>query len=175
MKQLHPKARTLLFLTYLLKMSLFLLALTIVGLITLFGIQADAEVSSSVAFMKWLWLPVDILAVLFAWFWAKLVYDNYRYEIAPEGFKSEYGVISKKYVTIPYERIQNVDIYRGIIYRIMGLSDVQIQTAANKIVHTGGRHGRIKSVAEGRLPGIDKEEAEKLREDLSKRARESKS
>ncbi|MDP2696180.1 MAG: PH domain-containing protein [bacterium] len=174
MKQLHPKARTLLFLTYIVRAFPFLLVLTIIGLVTLFGIRADAEISSGVTFMKWLWLPADILAVLATWYWAKWVYDNYRYEITPDGFKSEYGVIRKKYISIPYERIQNVDIHRGIIYRIMGLSDLQIQTASNSFVHTGGRHGRIKSLPEGRLPGIDKDEAKQLQEELSKKARGNK-
>ena len=38
-------------------------------------------------------------------------------------------MIWKRYVTIPYDRIQNVDIYRGVLARLLGLSDLNIQTA----------------------------------------------
>ena len=69
----------------------------------------------------------------------------------------------------PYERIQNVDIYRGIFTRLLGLSDLQIQTAGMSA--TIGRYGAFGVAAEGRLPGISKEEAETLRDELIRRAR----
>lgn len=81
-------------------------------------------------------------------------------------------MIWKKYVTIPYERIQNVDIYRGIFARILGLSDLQIQTAGMSA--TVGSYGISGAGAEGRLPGVSQEEAEKLRDELVKRAHGSK-
>ena len=85
-------------------------------------------------------------------------------------FKKESGVIWKKYVSIPYERIQNVDIYRGVFARILGLSDLHIQTAGASVV-SYGRGGLAGVGAEGRLPGIGKDVAEKLRDGLIKRAK----
>ncbi len=84
------------------------------------------------------------------------------------GFRKELGVIWKRYVTIPYDRIQNVDIYRGVIARLLGLSDLNIQTA-------GATFGSGRSAfSEGRLLGLSRDIAEKLRDELILRARHSK-
>ncbi|HSA84179.1 MAG TPA: PH domain-containing protein [Patescibacteria group bacterium] len=109
-----------------------------------------------------------ILAIILIlnFFWAKLTYKYYRYELREDGFRKEHGVIWKKYVTIPYERIQNVDIYRGLLARIFGLSDLNIQTAG--MSSTVGSYG---GGAEGRLPGLSPQVAEQLRDELIKRAR----
>ena len=109
------------------------------------------------------------LWVAFSLLWSKLAYDAYKYELREDGFRKEYGVIWKKYVTIPYERIQNVDINRGLLARLLGLSDLQIQTAG--ISATVSRYGMAGMGAEGRLPGISKDVAEELRDELIKRAR----
>jgi len=79
----------------------------------------------------------------------------------------EKGIIWKRNVSIPYERIQNVDILRGIFARMFGLSDLQIQTAGQSAT-TGFS---LLSSSEGRLPGLDIQTAEKLRDELIKRAK----
>ena len=106
---------------------------------------------------------------IFSFIWAKLSYHFYRYELTDIGFRKELGVIFKKYVTIPYDRIQNVDIYRGVLSRILGLSDLNIQTAG-----MSAPMGRFGGAAEGQLPGISRETAEELRDELIQRARQSK-
>ena len=52
---------------------------------------------------------------------------------------------------------------------MLGLSDLQIQTAGMSSV--AGSYG---AGSEGRLPGVTREEAERLRDELIKRARGSK-
>jgi uncharacterized membrane protein YdbT with pleckstrin-like domain len=108
---------------------------------------------------------VFLCLIIFMFIWSKLTYRFYRYELTENGFRKELGVIYKKYVTIPYDRIQNVDIYRGILARILGLSDLNIQTAGASMQVPRG---------EGRLPGLSREEAEKLRDELINRAKNSK-
>lgn len=120
----------------------------------------------------WLLLPLFILYLIFCWFWAKLTYRFWVYQLTEDAFKKEYGVIWKKYVSIPYERIQNIDIHRGVITRILGLSDLQIQTAGASAVVYGRRMMGIG--AEGYLPGLDKNVTEELREELIKRAKGTK-
>lgn len=117
-------------------------------------------------------LPIIIalplfLGILFCFVWAKLAYHFYHYELAEEGFRKEFGVIYKKYVTIPYERIQNVNIQRNILDRILGLSGLKIFTAGS------GMSGSLG--AEGFLPGLSKENAEKIRKQLIFLSRQSKS
>lgn len=107
---------------------------------------------------------IILLGILtFTFIWAKLAYHFYRYELIEEGFQKESGVIFKQYVTIPYDRIQNVNIYRGILTRLLGLSDLQIQTAGSNIVGP-----------EGRLPALSPDIAEELRNELIRRARQTK-
>ena len=96
---------------------------------------------------------------------AKLSHHFYRYELRKEGFRKESGIIWKSYNTIPYTRIQNIDVYRGLLDRILGLSRVDIHTAGNNSPH----------FAEGRLPGISVETANQLQEELIKRVNDFKS
>lgn len=110
-----------------------------------------------------------IVGIAIAWVWARLKYSNYKYELAEIGFKKEEGVIVKKYVTIPYDRIQNVDIYRGVMARILGLSDLHIQTAG--MSSPVGRYGMMGT--EGRLIGLSQADAETLRDELIMRAKSS--
>ena len=98
-------------------------------------------------------------SIIFSFIWSKLTLRFYCYELTDKGFCKESGVVSKEYVTIPYDRIQNVDIYRSVFSRILGLSDLSIQTAGNTQVGS-----------EGRLSGISQENAEKLRNELVSRA-----
>lgn len=113
--------------------------------------------SSALAFAGGSMIIYFILLFGLSYLFAYLGWLNYRYELKPEGFRKEYGVIWKKYVTIPYGRIQNVDIYRGILARLLGLSDLNIQTAGTS---------NPQMMGEGRLPGLTREEAEKLRDEL---------
>lgn len=100
--------------------------------------------------------------------WAKFEYKFYKYGMSQNGFQKEYGIIAKKYVTIPYERIQNIDMSQTLLERILGLYDINIQTAGMSV--SMGRFGPRR--AEGMLPGISKEEAENLRDELIRRSRQ---
>lgn len=119
----------------------------------------------------WLWFII-FTVLIFDFIWAKLSYHFYRYELTEAGFRKELGVIYKKYVTIPYDRIQNIDIYRGILARLLGLSDLNIQTAGYSSLAT--RQGVFDLESEGSLPGLSREVAEELRNELVKRSTRSK-
>lgn len=125
-----------------------------------------------VAFAFATFLIFIIIYIIACWFWAQLAYKNWKYELTQDAFKKESGVIWKKYVSVPYERIQNIDINRGVLARILGLSDLQIQTAGSSAMYSRRGFGGME--AEGNLPGLDKVVAEKLRDELIKRSKESK-
>lgn len=166
MQQLDPKAVWLLFLRSLF-VFLFLAIWVALGFVT-----ALTE-SSAGALGIGLVILLGVLALAFIW--AKLAYHFYRYELTDAGFHKELGVIFKKYVTIPYDRIQNVDIHRGILARIIGLSDLKIQTAGiSATIGRFGRFGMSGAGAEGQLPGLSREAAEQLRDELIQRARQTK-
>lgn len=107
---------------------------------------------------------IVFLVSLGAYFWARWSYNAYKFELTDGAFKKEYGVIRKRYVSIPYERMQNVNINRGLLMRILGLSSLIIQTAG----YGGPRRGYFGfgRGAEGNLPGLSPERAEQLRERL---------
>ncbi|MEK7461656.1 MAG: PH domain-containing protein [Patescibacteria group bacterium] len=173
MKQLDPKAVWLFFISFVLRWFVLLIILSIWSSTFLGELSAnlDRGYEFSFTFLNWLWIIIPVFLII-CFIWAKLTYRFYRYELTDAGFRKELGVIYKKYVTIPYDRIQNVDIYRGILARLLGLSDLNIQTAGMSA--TVGRYGVSGVGAEGRLPALSREIAEQLRDELVRRARQSK-
>lgn len=179
MKQLDPKATWLFFINSIGNAFLLFLPLIFMGVMLLISLnKGNREYTFnpggttpaeqfydrySSGIIDWFWIVIVIFIVI-SFIWAKLTNYFYKYELTDLGFKKELGVIYKQYVTIPYDRIQNVDIYRGIWARILGLSDLNIQTAGS---------GTVVITGEGRLPGLSKETAEALRDELVKRSLES--
>ena len=164
-QQLDPKAVWLFFLR---SIFVFLFISIWIGGFGLTTTLTESSESSVLGIV----LVIFLVVLVFSFIWAKLTYHFYRYELTEEGFRKELGVIFKKYVTIPYDRIQNVDIYRGILARILGLSDLNIQTAGMSA--SVGRFGVSGAGAEGRLPALSREVAEEVRNELIRRARQTK-
>ena len=165
MQKLHPKAVWIFFVRFLFTTLIPLFIVVHLGAILL-------RIRAGIGYSLWPLLAF-ILFVVFCWIWAKLTYRFWGYQLTENAFKKEHGVIYKKYVSIPYERIQNVDIHRGLLARILGLSDLKIQTAGSSAVSYG--RGIMTGIgAEGYLPGLDKQVAEELREELIRRAKGSK-
>lgn len=168
MQQLDKKAVWLFFLNML---AGWFFMLVVFG--TWLGVFLIGRFGFSVGSVLLLAFGALLVFIGFSWIWAKLSYQYYRYELREDGFRKEHGVIWKRYVTIPYDRIQNIDILRGVFARLLGLSDLQIQTAGASAVV--GRYGARGINAEGRLPGLSREVAEQLRDELVRRTRESRS
>jgi membrane protein YdbS with pleckstrin-like domain len=111
-----------------------------------------------------------IFIIIFGEIYAQMAYDRFLYEFGEDAVKIERGIIWKKYSTVPYERVQNVDIRRDVIARMLGFSSVEIQTAG----YSGNYYrvtvnGRRVQNSEGYLPAIDKNSAEKIREFVIKK------
>lgn len=173
MQQLHPRAVWLFFISYLTRFLPFL-ALIAIFIVANYK-EVDRKVSANIDFnigSLFIFAAIFLILVIFLYIWAKLSHYYYRYEMTEDAFKKEYGVIYKRYTSIPYEKIQNVDIHRGIWDRILGLSDLQIQTAGLSVVVS--KSGMMGMGAEGRLPGVDIAAAELLRSELIKRSTDKK-
>ncbi|MCK9568320.1 PH domain-containing protein [Candidatus Pacearchaeota archaeon] len=104
-----------------------------------------------------------ILAVAFGEIYSKFAYKNWKYELTSREVKLEHGIIWKKYSAIPFERVQNIDICRGILARMLGFSTLNIQTAGYHMASQGGM------VSEGYIPAVSVKEAENIREFLIKK------
>ena len=163
MKQLDPKYVWQYFIRGFFSLLLFLFVPFMVGIFVIMNTLPGDKIFLIIAWITF--FVVFLVWVLVFLILAKLTYHFYRYELREEGFRKESGIIWKKYHTIPYGRIQNVDIYRGISDRILGLSHILIQTAGSSNLY----------FQEGKLPGLSVKVAEQLRDELIKRVNSLKS
>lgn len=60
------------------------------------------------------------------------------------------GLINQKQITIPFNRVQHVEIYEGFLLRLFGLCQIEFFTA-------GGNFGDLK------IPGLPIQEADKIK------------
>ena len=100
-----------------------------------------------------------IFVIIASEIYARMSYNRWFYEFTDDGLRLERGIIWKRYSNVPYERMQNVDVHRGIIARMLGFSSLMIQTAG----YSGYAH------AEGYIPALEMNLAEHLRTFIMKK------
>lgn len=88
--------------------------------------------------------------------WPSLEYKFYRYDIRDHDFLVQQGVLFRTSSAIPLHRIQHIDTHQGPIDRLLGLSTLMLYTAAGV-------------TPDGVIPGLAEEDAQLLRDELSKR------
>lgn len=93
-----------------------------------------------------------------------LTYKNHLFCLASDAFKIKRGVFTQVETAFPYRQIQNVEIERRLLFRMLGLSKLVIITAGHDNPRT------IRNEAEGALPMIEKEIAEALQVELIRRS-----
>ena len=163
MEKLHPGAKWLFRLRGYLGAFIFLMfigwfSFPLVGVIGSLILGANAILGIVIIGLIFYILLIVIIAEIYA----KMTYNRWFYEFGPANLKLERGIIWKRYSNVPYERVQNVDVHRGILARMLGFSTVMIQTAG----YTYSRRG-ISS--EGHIPAVSIEKAEQIREFLMKK------
>lgn len=75
--------------------------------------------------------------------WVELKYRNYTYYIADTEMIIRRGVLRIERIAIPFEKVQNVNVSRSILERLLGLATLKIETA-----------GTNPGEAEGVIPGV---------------------
>ena len=100
-----------------------------------------------------------LFVIIVSEIYARMAYNRWFYEFNDEELRLERGIIWKRYSNVPYERIQNVDVHRGIIARMLGFSSLMIQTAG----YSGQMH------AEGYIPALEMNQAEQIRNFVMKK------
>lgn len=172
-RQLNPRAVWLLFASYIIRLICILIVFA--GALLIIDIEDDnlnlmqylMQYKNFLLNYRALSIFVVFLAILYLW--AYLSRPRFYYMVTDGSFKMGYGIIYKKNIDIPYNKIQIVYIVRGVIARIFGLSSIYIETAGSvgsDSVTEIGNLGRGKV----RLPGVFSQEAEKLRNELIARA-----
>ncbi len=106
-----------------------------------------------------------LVAIVWAFFAAWIVYVNYTFALEDDAFKIRRGVISKKETAIPYRQIRDVNIERSFAKQLAGVSKLVILTV--------GEEGLSSGVSESVIPvvdNIDKHLAVLFQAELLKRA-----
>jgi membrane protein YdbS with pleckstrin-like domain len=165
-KQLHPGAKWLFRIR---AYSVLIVLAIILGsfIIQMFSILLKAGneegVSGAIAALIVTLIVYILIIILVGEIYTRMSYNRWFYDFTDTNLKVERGIIWKKYSNIPYDRVQNVDIQRGILARLFGFSSVMIQTAGFSYTPNRG------SWAEGYIPAVDMNEAEKIRDFLMKK------
>lgn len=86
-------------------------------------------------------------------YWYNHVYvQNFAYAISEDHIIINHGVFTKTRATIPYSRVQNINIVNGVFDRMFKTYTVKIETAGSSAAAAGAQSGRIRP--EGYIPGL---------------------
>jgi len=130
--------------------------------LALFGVPFAAVIGVSVAWSVNALVGLIIGSALIAFnfvmviIWPPLQYRHFRYAVREHDILVQAGVLFRRWCAIPHSRIQHVDTHQGPLERILGLTRLQVFTAAGVS-------------ADGSIPGLADSEAERLRDELSQK------
>lgn len=170
MKKLDPRALIFFFLDFFATSVGF--ALLIVALLTFFLARGSLSflpdmVNGQSSFgsinyyhIIYEFIGLFIVYLILVFVWTVLYYNNYQYELTDDSLKQQFGVVSKKYIGVPYDNVQDVDIYQSVIMRIFGIATVSVETASKD----PGEEGSGTS-----LFAVSISEAKNLRDEIMKR------
>lgn len=88
--------------------------------------------------------------------WPRLAWAAFRFEVREHDLLVQSGVLFRRWSSVPLRRIQYVDTEQGPLERMLGLAHLKVYTAAGMS-------------ADGSVPGLAIDEAEQLRDALSRR------
>ena len=81
--------------------------------------------------------------------WTSMVWRAWQFRVGAEALHLRHGVLTRRESTIPYHRVQHIDLEAGPLERRMGLTSLILRTAS--------------ASSDSTVPGIDADEAEALR------------
>jgi putative membrane protein len=103
---------------------------------------------------RWTTAGIAAVAIFIAMVLRTFVYwTRFEYRVGADEIRIDSGVLSRRHRSIPFDRIQDVDIVQGPLARLLGLAEVKFETGGG-----GGRHSE-----EGVLQTISLRRAEELR------------
>jgi putative membrane protein len=72
-----------------------------------------------------------VLILIFLLIRAYLIYKNFQFKIVNEHFILKQGILKKTNTSIPFHRIQNINFRQNIIQQVIGVFEVNIETAGS--------------------------------------------
>lgn len=143
-RQLDPKAVWLFFINY----NLFMFIL----------IPAFAAAIYFQPLVVILFFAYELMVFLIA----SLVHNHFYFEIDDNGLEIEYGIIHKKHVSLPFRQIQNVNVIRTFIDRLLGIAKLEVETAGSARIKKRDVIGGVRTHAEAILPGLSLKDSRHL-------------
>jgi uncharacterized protein len=148
-ERLDPRVVTLWRLQSVLRLALFWLP---VSATCGFFLAQATEVWFGAAFAVALLTVTTAFAVV----WPSFEFRQFGFIVREHDLLVRQGVLFRQWSSIPHSRIQHVDTRQGPFERALGLSRLQVFTAAG-------------IAADGSIPGLDEARADQLRDELSRR------
>ena len=96
-------------------------------------IPALAVSYKSVLEHPFIWLPSILVAFALLTLFAFVSFRVYRYRLTADNIEIRSGIFSKKYLNLPFSRVQNVKIEQPLYYRLTGHACLQLDTAGSAI------------------------------------------
>ena len=135
--------------------------------VLLLGIITTAVIGLVLAgvFLAWWIIPIEwiylIIIIVYSLFVAiiiivygynSLYIRNFTYTISEDHIIIRHGVLTKIVATIPYSRIQNINIVTGVFDRMFKTFTVKIETAGSSAAAASAQRGLVRP--EGYIPGL---------------------
>ncbi len=95
---------------------------------------------------------VSITIIILTYLYNAAFIKNFNYKISDDHIVIKHGVFTKIVATIPYSRIQNINIVNGVFDRIFKTFTVKIETAGSSAAAASAQKGQIRP--EGYIPGL---------------------
>jgi uncharacterized protein len=105
----------------------------------------------------WLLLLAGLVAlVLVVGWYPRARYERWRWRLTPLALELRHGVLVHRHESVPYFRIQQIDVTHGPLDRMLGLASLQVTTAS--------------ASGSATIPGIAAAEAPTIRSELLEHA-----
>ena len=106
------------------------------------------------------WIGLGVAAVVFVWLWWLIGrrVRSFGYAERADDLLVTSGIMFRRLVIVPYGRMQQEDVKAGQIDRILGVTTVQLHTAA--------------ATTDASIPGLEPDNAAALRDRLARRGEE---
>ena len=109
---------------------------------------------------------VTLLAVIILITIALWAYSNFSYEVTDDGLFIKFGIIHQKTISVPFDQVQNVNIERSLIDRMLGLARISIETAGSAVTQPMQVIGGYTARSEAYIPGLTLNSAKTLHDIL---------
>ncbi len=106
-----------------------------------------------------LWLVILAAIAVFS-------YTNFTYKVDEDGLMIEFGIVHHKTISVPFGQVQNVNIEKSVIDRILNLSRISIETAGSANTQLLQVIGGYTAKSEAYIPGLTYKDAARLQDIL---------